>query len=198
MTRTGQKIHPNPAPELLCRASEIDARFQETQVAIKTTEVIKMTAKGRFATILIALTVFGCKGALQTSAAKAAEGLSSASAGDPAEHECAVDGGVGLGGLCTGPENGGGPEHWADQQSFEFVQQHLGGQHGQDKLPDERPERESERRIAGELDQADGGAREWNAVRAWEMARSRKIPCSAAGWDAESCGDWNEQTRVSY
>jgi hypothetical protein len=146
MTRTGQKIHPNPAPELLCRASEIDARFQETQVAIKTTEVIKMTAKGRFATILIALTVFGCKGALQTSAAKAAEGLSSASAGDPAEHECAVDGGVGLGGLCTGPENGGGPEHW-------------------DKLPDKRPERESERRIAGELDQADGGAWGRYAVR---------------------------------
>jgi hypothetical protein len=33
---------------------------------------------------------------------------------DPAEHECAIDGGVGLGGLCSGPENGGGPEHRAD------------------------------------------------------------------------------------
>jgi len=46
-------------------------------------EVIKMTAKGRFATILIALTVFGCKGPLQTSAASTSEGggASTASAG---------------------------------------------------------------------------------------------------------------------
>src|ERR1017187_2094754 len=33
-----------------------------------------MTAKGRFATILIALALFGCKGPLQTSAASAGEG----------------------------------------------------------------------------------------------------------------------------
>jgi hypothetical protein len=47
MTRTGQKIHPNPAPGLLCRASEIDAKFQETQVAIKTTEVIDDEYQGK-------------------------------------------------------------------------------------------------------------------------------------------------------
>ena len=42
-----------------------------------------MTAKGRFATILIALTLFGCKGSLETSAASAGEGggASTASAG---------------------------------------------------------------------------------------------------------------------
>ena len=41
-----------------------------------------MTAKGRFATILIALALFGCKGPLQTSAASAAEGLSGGSSGE--------------------------------------------------------------------------------------------------------------------
>ena len=43
-----------------------------------------MRTKGRLATILIALALFGCKGPLQTSAANAAEGSSGASAGDGA------------------------------------------------------------------------------------------------------------------
>jgi hypothetical protein len=43
-----------------------------------------MATKGRLATILIALALFGCKGPLQTSAANAAEGLSGASAGNGA------------------------------------------------------------------------------------------------------------------
>ena len=53
-----------------------------------------MTAKGRFATILIALTVFGCKGPLQTSAASAAEGLSGGSSGDGASGAPSSGGGT--------------------------------------------------------------------------------------------------------
>lgn len=40
-----------------------------------------MSAKGRLATILIALTIFGCKGPLQTSAASSGEGGTTASSG---------------------------------------------------------------------------------------------------------------------
>ena len=53
-----------------------------------------MTAKGRFATILIVLTVFGCKGPLQTSAASAAEGLSGSSSGDGANGAPSSGGGT--------------------------------------------------------------------------------------------------------
>jgi hypothetical protein len=43
-----------------------------------------MEFKGRFAAILIALTLFGCKGSLQTSSANAGESTSSSSSGDGA------------------------------------------------------------------------------------------------------------------
>ena len=43
-----------------------------------------MTSRGRLVTILIALTIFGCKGPVQTSAASAGEGASGVAPGEGA------------------------------------------------------------------------------------------------------------------
>jgi hypothetical protein len=53
-----------------------------------------MTTKGRLATILIALTFFGCKGPLQTSAASAGEGASGVAPGDGASGQSSTVGGT--------------------------------------------------------------------------------------------------------